>query len=53
MMFLIAMLLALWVWLRAEEREGVRLDAQLDREEARKAKLRGPAEPQALPPPTD
>jgi putative copper resistance protein D len=38
MMFLIALLLAVWVWLRAEEAEGRRVDAQLDREEARKAK---------------
>jgi putative membrane protein len=37
MMFLIALLLALWVWLRAEEAEGRRIDAQLDREAARKA----------------
>ena len=27
LVFLIALLLAVWVWLRAEEREGVRLDA--------------------------
>jgi putative membrane protein len=39
MIFLIAMLLAVAVWLRAEEAEGRRLDAQLDREEARKARL--------------
>ena len=32
--FLIAMIAAIWVWLRAEEREGARLDAKLDREEA-------------------
>ena len=37
--FLIALLLAVWVWLRAEEAEGRRLDAQLDREEARQAKV--------------
>ncbi len=36
--FLIAIILAVWVWLRAEEREGVRLDAQLDREDALKAR---------------
>ena len=40
MVFLIALVLAVWVWLRAEEREGARLDAQLDRDEARKAKVR-------------
>jgi putative copper resistance protein D len=40
MMFLVALILALWVWLRAEEVEGRRIDAQLDREEARKARLR-------------
>lgn len=32
--FLIAMILALWVWLRAEEAEGRRADARLDREAA-------------------
>ncbi len=32
--FLIAMIAAVWVWLRAEEREGARLDAKLDRDEA-------------------
>jgi putative membrane protein len=30
--FLVAMLLAVWVWLRAEEAEGRRTDARLDRE---------------------
>ncbi len=35
LLFLIAMLLAVWVWLRAEEAEGRRVDAQLDRETAR------------------
>jgi hypothetical protein len=33
--FLVAMLIAVWVWLRAEEREGRRLDAKLDRDRAR------------------
>jgi putative copper resistance protein D len=33
-LFLVAMILAIWVWLRAEEREGARLDAKLDREAA-------------------
>ena len=33
--FLVAMLLAVWVWLRAEEREGRRVDAKLDRERER------------------
>jgi putative copper resistance protein D len=32
--FLVAMLLAVWVWLRAEEREGHRVDAKLEREAA-------------------
>jgi putative copper resistance protein D len=40
LIFLIGLLLAVWVWLRAEEAEGRRLDAQLDREEARRANLR-------------
>jgi hypothetical protein len=30
------MLLGVWIWLRAEEREGVRIDAKLDRERASK-----------------
>jgi putative membrane protein len=34
LLFLIAMILALWVWLRAEEAEGRRADAKLDREAA-------------------
>jgi len=34
--FLVAMLLGVWIWLRAEEREGVRIDAKLDRERASK-----------------
>ena len=33
--FLVAMILALWVWMRAEEAEGRRADARLDREAAR------------------
>ena len=33
--FLVAMILALWVWLRAEEAEGRRADARLDREAGR------------------
>jgi putative membrane protein len=32
--FLLAMILAVWVWLRAEEAEGRRVDARLDRERA-------------------
>jgi putative membrane protein len=36
--FLIALILGLWVWLRAEETEGRRLDAKLDRETARSAR---------------
>ena len=34
LLFLIAMILALWVWLRAEEREGRLADARLDRQAA-------------------
>ncbi len=30
--FLVAMIAAVWVWMRAEEAEGRRLDAKLDRE---------------------
>jgi cytochrome c oxidase assembly factor CtaG len=43
--FLIGLILAVAVWLRAEEVEGKRLDAQLDREEARQAKLSAAAQP--------
>ncbi len=32
LVFLVAMILALWVWLRAEEAEGRRADARLDRQ---------------------
>jgi cytochrome c oxidase assembly factor CtaG len=32
LVFLLAMILAVWVWLRAEEAEGRRVDARLDRE---------------------
>ncbi|MDP8904419.1 MAG: cytochrome c oxidase assembly protein [Chloroflexota bacterium] len=32
--FLVALILAVWVWLRAEEAEGRRVDARLDRERA-------------------
>jgi putative membrane protein len=35
LVFLIAVILAVWVWMRAEEAEGVRVDARLDREAAR------------------
>ena len=35
--FLVALLLAVWVWMRAEEREGLRVDARLDREAAQAA----------------
>jgi cytochrome c oxidase assembly factor CtaG len=34
LVFLIALILAVWVWLRAEEAEGRRVDARLDREQA-------------------
>lgn len=39
MMFFVALILAVWVWLRAEEAEGVRIDAKLDRELARQQRL--------------
>ena len=44
-LFLIAMVIALWVWLRAEEAEGRRSDDRLDREEARLAQHSEPPEP--------
>jgi putative copper resistance protein D len=49
--FLIAMILAVWVWLRAEEAEGRRMDAKLDREQAASARSKptGPASPAAAP----
>lgn len=50
LIFLGAMILAMWVWLRAEEAEGRRVDAQLDREAARRART---AASPALPPQTD
>jgi hypothetical protein len=37
--FLIAMIVALWIWLRAEERAGKLADEKLDREEALRARL--------------
>jgi putative membrane protein len=37
MMFFVALILAVWVWVRAEEAEAVRVDAKLDREAARRA----------------
>jgi putative copper resistance protein D len=37
--FLVAMILAVWVWMRAEEREGQRVDARLDREAAARARM--------------
>jgi putative copper resistance protein D len=54
--FLVAMLLAVWIWLRAEEREGVRIDAKLQRERERE-RVRAPdrertARPVAGPSPT-
>jgi hypothetical protein len=36
-LFLLGLILAVAVWLRAEEAEGKRLDAQLDRDAARAA----------------
>ncbi len=53
--FLIAMILAIWVWMRAEEVEGRRIDAQLDREAAREAARAarpGPSTPAARPGPS-
>lgn len=38
LVFLIAMILAVWVWLRAEEAEGRRVDSRLDREAAQLAR---------------
>jgi putative copper resistance protein D len=37
--FLIAMIVALWIWLRAEERAGKLADEKLDREEALRARM--------------
>jgi len=53
--FLVAMLLAVWVWLRAEEREGVRIDAKLDREreQAERVAVRAAAASPAPHPPAD
>jgi cytochrome c oxidase assembly factor CtaG len=50
--FLLAMILAVWVWLRAEEEEGRRVDARLDREAAARARTAGgpPASARAAPP---
>jgi putative copper resistance protein D len=50
--FLIGMLLAVWVWMRAEEAEGRRVDAQLDREAAAAAARAG-TPPSALKAPGD
>jgi putative membrane protein len=36
LVFLVAMILALWIWLRADEAEAVRVDARLDRERLRR-----------------
>jgi putative membrane protein len=49
-LFLVAMLLAVAVWLKAEEAEGKRLDAQLDRDDARKARLRATPSDSPIPP---
>lgn len=38
LVFLIALVLAVWVWMRAEEAEGRRVDARLDRERQRAAR---------------
>jgi putative copper resistance protein D len=42
--FLIALILALWVWLRAEERAGKLADEKLDREEALRARAHSTSE---------
>jgi hypothetical protein len=47
LVFLLAMILALWVWLRAEEREGRLADARLDREAAHAAASAARAAPAA------
>ena len=53
--FLVGMLLAVWVWMRAEEVEGRRADAKLDRDEAAaaaaaaRASATQPAAPPTLP----
>ncbi len=49
MMFFVAMILAVWVWLRAEEAEGRRVDAKLDREVARKLAAEQLAQERNLP----
>lgn len=41
LVFLIALILAVWVWLRAEEEEGRRVDARLDRELAQRRREAG------------
>jgi putative copper resistance protein D len=42
--FLIAMIVALWIWLRAEERAGKLADEKLDREEALRARAHSTSE---------
>lgn len=42
LVFLVALILAVWVWLRAEEAEGRRIDAQLDRAAAQAARRAAP-----------
>jgi cytochrome c oxidase assembly factor CtaG len=44
--FLVALLLAVWVWLRAEEAEGRRVDARLEREAETATRRTVPASPQ-------
>ena len=55
LLFLFSLILALWVWLRAEEVEGRRADAKLDREAATAARLaaKQPTAASLLPPPSD
>jgi putative copper resistance protein D len=49
LVFLVAMILALWVWLRAEDREGRLADARLDRAAAAAAARTTPTASAAAP----
>jgi len=50
--FLVGLLLAVWVWLRAEEVEGRRVDARLDREAEAALRRSGGGAPLAAPVPS-
>jgi putative copper resistance protein D len=50
-LFLIGMILGVWVWLRAEETEGRRLDAKLDRETAARIRTQTQSRPLTPEPP--